>query len=154
MMTGVDAQTLESRRLQVEEVCRPFRVMPIMIGHSDKTATYASSEQMFLAHAVHTMGPWYERLQQTLDVQLLDPNNPADAALYFKFNVNALMRGTHEARAKFYQAMLGSSGQKGWGSPNEVRELEDLNLSDDKGADSIEPPQQAKPAALPPPGDA
>lgn len=150
MMTGVDAQTLESRRLQIEEVCRPFRVMPIMIGHSDKTATYASSEQMFLAHAVHTMGPWYERLQQTFDVQLLDPTS--DAGLYIKFVVNALMRGTHEARAKFYQAMLGSTGQKGWGTPNEVRELEEMNLSDESGADSIAPPVQAKPAALPPPG--
>ncbi len=147
MLSGVDAQTLESRRMQVEEVCRPFRVMPIMVGHSDKTATYASAEQMFLAHVVHTLCPWYERLQQDFDVQLLDENR--DAGLYTKFVVNALMRGTADTRAKYYQAMLGSTGQKGWGSQNEVRALEEMNLSDEAAADDIKPPEGPKPQSTP-----
>ncbi|MDO8293042.1 MAG: phage portal protein [Gallionella sp.] len=58
--TGVDAQHLEQRRFQVEETCRSFGVLPIMIGHSDKATTYASSENMFIAHIVHTMHPYYE----------------------------------------------------------------------------------------------
>jgi HK97 family phage portal protein len=149
-ITGVDAQTLESRRFQVEEVCRPFRVMPIMVGHADKAATYASAEQMFLAHVVHTLCPWYERLQQDFDVQLLDPDR--DEGLYTKFIVNALMRGTAEARANYYKAMLGAPGQKGWGSQNEVRELEDMNLSDDPEADSISQPLRISDQALPKPG--
>jgi HK97 family phage portal protein len=144
-MTGLDAQTLESRRFQVEEVCRPFRVMPIMIGHADKAATYASAEQMFLAHVVHTLCPWYERLQQDFDTQLLSEADQ-DAGLYTKFVVNALMRGTAQARAEYYKAMLGSTGQKGWGSQNEVRALEEMNLSEDPAADELDMPAQA-PAA-------
>lgn len=149
-LSGVDAQTLESRRFQVEEVCRPFRVMPIMVGHADKAATYASAEQMFLAHVVHTLCPWYERLQQDFDVQLLDPEK--DASVYSKFLVNALMRGTAEARANFYKAMLGAPGQKGWGSQNEVRALEEMNLSNDPQADSITQPVRATEAIVPKPG--
>jgi HK97 family phage portal protein len=70
-MTGVDAQTLESRRNQVEEICRFFGVMPIMAGYSDKAATYASAEQMFLAHVVHTLSPRWERYEQSMDAYLL-----------------------------------------------------------------------------------
>jgi HK97 family phage portal protein len=66
-MAGVDAQTLEQRKHQVEEICRAFRVMPIMIGLADKVATYASAEQMFLAHVVHTLSPWYSRIEQVLE---------------------------------------------------------------------------------------
>jgi HK97 family phage portal protein len=123
-MTAVDAQTLEMRRLQVEENCRPFRVMPIMIGHADKTATYASAEQMFLAHVTHTMLPWYERLQQDTDVQLL--NRAADRGVYSKFVVNALMRGTAEARANYYATALGAGGAPAFMTQNEVRALEEL----------------------------
>jgi HK97 family phage portal protein len=140
-MSGVDAQTLESRRFQVEDTCRPFRVMPIMVGHADKATTYASAEQMFLAHVVHGLNPWYEMLQQDFDVQLLSEEDQA-AGLYTKFIVNALMRGTAEVRAKYYQAMLGSVNIKGWGSQNEVRALEEMNLSDDPMADDINPPMR------------
>lgn len=149
-MTGVDAQTLESRRFQVEECCRPFRVMPIMVGHADKAATYASAEQMFLAHVVHTLCPWYERLQQDFDVQLLDPEK--DDGVYSKFVVNALMRGTSQARADYYKAMLGAPGQKGWGSQNEVRALEEMNLSNDPEANSITQPIRATEQIVPKPG--
>jgi HK97 family phage portal protein len=49
-MSGVDAQHLETRRHQIEEICRFFRVFPSMIGYSDKTTTYASAEAFFTAH--------------------------------------------------------------------------------------------------------
>ena len=42
-MTGVDQQLIETRKHQIEEICRAFRVMPIMVGFSDKAATYASA---------------------------------------------------------------------------------------------------------------
>jgi hypothetical protein len=81
-MTSVEAQTLESRGLQVEEICRTFRVMPIMVGHSDKAATYASAEQMFLAHVVHCLMPWYERWCTSADVNLLSEAGPAERLLH------------------------------------------------------------------------
>src|SRR3546814_18250685 len=77
-MSGVNAEHVGTRRLQVEEICRAFRVMPIMVGLTDKTATYASSEQMFLSHVVHTLMPWYERIEQSADVNLLLENEQRD----------------------------------------------------------------------------
>ena len=124
--TGVDSQHLEQRRLQVEEICRAFRVMPIMVGHSDKTATYASSEQMFLAHVVHTLMPWYTRIEQSADVNLLSENDRA-GGLYTKFMAQALLRGASKERAEYFSRALGAGGSPAWMTQNEVRALEELN---------------------------
>ncbi|MGY4288879.1 HK97 family phage portal protein [Bradyrhizobium sp. LM2.7] len=148
VMTSVDAQTLESRRLQVEEICRMFRVMPIMIGHSDKTATYASAEQMFLAHVVHTLSPWCERIEQSIDNDLLTHADRA-AGLYAKFNLNTLQRGAFETRMNGYAKALGTGGSPAWMTPNEVRALEEMNPL--KGGDELPKPTNVAPA---PSGDA
>jgi len=124
-MSGVDAERLATRRYQVEEVCRAMRVMPIMVGQADKTATYASAEQMFLAHVVHTLMPWYERLEQSADVNLLTPEERA-AGYNTKFNPNALMRGAAKDRGDFYAKALGAGGTPAWMTQDEVRGLEEL----------------------------
>lgn len=124
-MTGVDSEHLATRRYQVEEVCRAMRVMPIMVGQADKTATYASAEQMFLAHVVHTLMPWYERLEQSADVNLLTAEERA-AGYYTKFNPNALMRGAAKDRGEFYAKALGAGGTPAWMTQDEVRALEEL----------------------------
>lgn len=150
-MTAVDQQLIETRKHQIEEICREFRVMPIMVGHTDKTATYASAEQMFLAHVVHTLSPWYERIEQSADVNLLSEAERA-AGLYTKFTPNALMRGAAKDRADFYAKGLGSGGAKGWLTQNDVRSFEEMDRSDDPEADKL--PQQnnsAKPAEPAPP---
>lgn len=128
-LSAVDQQVVESRKLQIEEICRGFGVMPIMIGHADKTATYASAEQMFLAHVVHTLSPWYERLEQSADVNLISDEDRAQG-YYTKFNPNALMRGAAQDRAAFYTAALGTTQQPGWMVRNEVRALEELDPLD------------------------
>lgn len=138
-MTSADAQVIETRKFQIEEVCRQWGVMPIMIGHADKTATYASSEQMFLAHVVHTLSPWYQRIEQSADAALLSEEEQ-DTGYYTKFISNALMRGAAKDRGDFYAKALGSGGTKGWMTQNEVRELEDLNPSDDPDADLLPQP--------------
>ncbi|QTL01920.1 phage portal protein [Aquabacter sp. L1I39] len=148
-MSGVDAQLLETRRHQVEEICRVFRVMPIMIGQSDKAATYASAEQMFLAHVVHTLMPAYERIEQSADVNLLSEDD-IKAGYYTKFTPNALMRGAAKDRGEFYAKALGSGGSKGWMTQNDVRELEDLDRSDDPEADKLAQPAGQAPPADPP----
>ena len=125
-MTGVDAQHLETRRHQIEEICREFRVMPIMVGFSDKTASYASAEQMFIAHVVHTLSPWYERLEQSADINLLTEEE-LNAGFYTKFIPNALMRGASKDRAEFYTRAIGSvNATPGWMTTNEIRGLEEL----------------------------
>lgn len=148
-MTSADAQVIETRKFQIEEVCRQFGVMPIMIGHADKTATYASAEQMFLAHVVHTLSPWYQRIEQSADAALLTEQEQ-DAGLYTKFNANALMRGAAKDRGDFYAKALGSGGTKGWMTQNEVRELEELNPSTDPAANALPQPTNAAPDSAPP----
>ena len=114
------AQFLETRRFQVEEVCRAFKVMPIMVGHSDKTTTYASAEQMFIAHRVQTMGPWFERIEQSCDCNLLTEKE-RQQGFYSRFIRNAYMVMTSESRSNFYSKMYGIGAM----NPNEIRQLED-----------------------------
>jgi HK97 family phage portal protein len=125
-MSGVDAQHLETRRFQVEEVCRAMGVMPIMVFQSDKAATYASAEAMFQAHAVHTMATWWERIEQSIDCNLLTDADER-AGIYAKFVSNALLRGSMKDRADYYAKALGAGGSPAWMSQDEVRGLEELN---------------------------
>lgn len=143
-MTAIDQQLVESRKHQIEEICRAFGVMPIMVGHADKTATYASAEQMFLAHVVHTLAPWYQRIEQSADVNLLSEEDRL-AGYYTKFTPNALMRGAAKDRGEFYAKALGSGGTKGWMTQNEVRAFEEMDRSDDPEADKLPQPTNAAP---------
>ena len=120
--TNENAQWIDARRFQIEEVCRAFRVMPIMVGYSDKAATYASAEQMFIAHVVHTLGPWYRRIEASANKRLLSSVDRR-AGLYTKFFTNALLRGAVKDRGEFYTKLY----SVGAISPNEIRELEDMN---------------------------
>ena len=142
-MSGVDAQHLETRDHQIGEICRGLRVMPIMIGHAgDQAPTFASAEQFFLAHVTHTLMPWYQRLEQSADANLLTPEERAQG-YYTKFNPNALMRGAASDRGQFYAQGLGAGGHPAWLTPNDVRELEDMERSDDANADRLFYPQTA-----------
>lgn len=125
-MSGVDAQHIETRRFQVEEVCRAMGVMPIMVGHADKTATYASAEQMFIAHVVHTLSPWYECIEQSIDVDLLTERD-AEQGIYAKFVSAGLLRGAMKDRSEYLAKALGSGGSPAWMTQDEVRALEELN---------------------------
>jgi HK97 family phage portal protein len=125
-MTGVDAQHLESRKYQCEEICRNMRVMPIMVGYSDKATTYASSEQMFLSHVVHTLSPWYVRLQQSIDVNLIGMKD-AQKGIFSKFLIGALLRGSMKDTAAFLKTMTADTGAL---TRNEAREYLDYNPID------------------------
>lgn len=125
-MENDKAQLIEQRKFQVEEICRMFRVMPIMVGYSDKAATYASAEQMFLAHVVHTLGPWYERIEQSAEVNLLSEQD-IRGGHYVKFVANGLLRGAAKDRAEYYAKALGAGGAPSWMTQDEVRALEDMN---------------------------
>jgi len=125
-MSGVDAQHLETRRFQVEEVCRTMGVMPIMVGHADKAATYASAEQMFLAHVVHTLMPWYTRIEQSIDAHLVGRRD-VSRGYYTKHIVAGLLRGAMKDRADYLSRALGAGGSPAWMTQDEVRAIEELN---------------------------
>jgi HK97 family phage portal protein len=153
-MTGVDSQHLETRRFQIEELCRAARVMPIMVGQSDKAATYASAEQMFLAHNTHTLGPWYVRLEQSADLALLDGK---EAGLFTEFQDQALMRGDYKGR----QEGLAIQRRMGVINANEWRALEGWNPRPDPegeqyitdlnmGAQATDQPAKTEPGSAQP----
>ena len=146
-MTSVDAQTREMRAQQIEEVCRFMGVMPIMIGYSDKASTYASSEQMFLAHVMHTLSPWYSRIEQSADVNLLSKAERA-SGYYFKFNAAGLLRGAMKDQGEFFARMLGAGGTRQVMTQDEIRGLLELNPM---GGDAaiLHAPQGSQPEAAP-----
>jgi HK97 family phage portal protein len=127
-MTSVDAQHVEVRRLQVEEVCRAVRVMPIMVGVHEKTSTYASAEQMFLAHVIHTLAPWATRIEQSAEAALLTDADVKDG-LFVKFNLSALMRGDYKSRQEGLQIQR----RNGVINADEWRDHEDMNPREDAG---------------------
>lgn len=115
-MTGVDAQHHETRMMQVQEICRVFNVFPIMAGHSDKAATFASSEAFFSAHLKHTLAPWHENWTQRVDEMLLDGSGP----LFGEFDVRYLRAGDMKDRAVWNRTMA----ELGIYTRNELRDEE------------------------------
>jgi HK97 family phage portal protein len=146
-MTGVDAEHIATRKLQVEEICRAFRVMPIMVGFSDKTATYASAEQMFIQHVVHTIAPWASRFEESAMVNLLEPNDET----LIKLHLNGLMRGASKDRAEYFAKALGHGGGHAWMTPNEVREEDGYDWME--GGDELPKPSAIGTDIAPDPGE-
>ena len=119
---GVDpeqAQFIETRQFQVEEVARFFRMPPHKIQHLLR-ATFSNIEEQDLEYGTDTMLPWLVRWEQEAKVKLF---SPAERNLYVKHNMTALLRADAKTRAAFYSVML----QNGVYSVNDVLELEDRN---------------------------
>jgi HK97 family phage portal protein len=134
-MTGVDSQHLETRRFQIEEICRAMRVFPQLVMHSDKTSTFASAESFFIAHVTHSLMPWVQRWEQTINRVILDD----DPKLVMRLNVQSMLKTDATTRGNFYQQALGGARpETAWMTKNEVRELEDLNPID--GGDELPKP--------------
>lgn len=121
-MTGVDAQHLDTRKFQIEEICRMMRVFPQMVGHSDKTATFASAEAFFLAHVTHSIQPWAERWEESLARDLF----PGEDDISARFSMQSLLRGDSASRSAFYTTAINN----GWMTRNEARLFEELNPID------------------------
>lgn len=117
-MTSEDAQFLETRRFQVEDVARFFGVPPHMIGHTEKTSSWGTGvEQQTLGFLIFTIIPWLTRFEQEFNRKLF-PRSP----FYAQFKHQGLMRGDSKARSDYYA----SGHQNGWLTTNEIRKAEDL----------------------------
>jgi HK97 family phage portal protein len=123
--TNSDGQASELRAQTIEDVCRVFNVFPIMVGHSDKAATFASSEAFFSAHLKHTLIPWQKNWNQNFDEMLLDGAGP----LYTEFDNRYLTAGAMKDQALWVTAVVGT----GTMTRNEVRD--DLGLDPLAGLD-------------------
>lgn len=114
------AQFLDTRKFQLDEIARIFRVPPHMVGDLDRS-TFSNIEQQSLEFVKYTLNPWCIRWEQAMNQQLLSAD---DQRKYFvKFNVDGLLRGDYESRMNGYAI----GRQNGWLSANDIRELEDLN---------------------------
>lgn len=144
-MSGVDAQHVETRRLQIEEICRAYGVFPIMVGHSDKSATFASSEAFFAAHVKHTLAPWHCAWKNRIDEMLLDGSGP----LYCDFDTRYLLAGSMADRSQWARTMA----EMGIYTRNEIRDEEGKDPL--PGLDEpLTPLNMAQPAADTAPADA
>ncbi len=115
------AQFLETRKFQTEEICRIFRVPPHLVANLDK-ATFSNIENQSISFIDNTIVPWVARIEQSLQRALL---SGAEKKSYtIKFNLNGRLRGDSASRAAFYQIMR----QNGIMSANDIRELEEMNL--------------------------
>jgi len=132
-MTSVDAQYIETRRLQVEEIARAFRVQPIMLMQADKAATFASAEQMFRNHVIHTLGPWIERFEQAANRDILGN----ETGRRIDLDERNLLRGDFKDQAEYYAKALGAGGTPAWMTQNEIRAEVGLNPVNDDGANSL-----------------
>lgn len=146
-MSGVDAEHLATRSFQVVEICRAFNVQPMMVFAVDKP-TYASAEQLFIAHVVHTMAPLWERVEQSADVHLLGVED--DTGHYTHFDEKGLLRGSIKDRGDFLAKMTGSGGGRQLMTDDEARD--DLDLPPFGGeAARLHPPNgAAKPTTVKP----
>lgn len=115
-----DAQFLETRKFQVTEIARLFRIPPHMIGDLDR-ATFSNIEHQSLEFVIHTIRPWLVRWEQEFNRKMFTPR---ERNRYFvEFNVDGLLRGDIKSRYEAYQV----AKSNGWLNADEIRALENMN---------------------------
>ena len=122
-----EAQFLETRKFQINEIARLYRIPPHMVGDLDKSS-FSNIEQQSLEFVKYTLDPWVIRWEQSLQRSLL---LPGEKGKYFiKLNVDGLLRGDYQSRMNGYAV----GRQNGWFSANDIREMEDMNpIPDEEG---------------------
>ena len=124
-----EAQFLETRKFQINEIARLFRIPPHMVGDLEKSS-FSNIEQQSLEFVKYTLDPWVVRFEQALKKSLLLPEEKKTH--FIKFNVDGLLRGDYQSRMNGYAI----GRQNGWLSTNDIRELEELNpISTEEGGD-------------------
>lgn len=138
-----EAQFIETRKMQIGEIARWYRVPPHMIGDLDK-ATFSNIEHQALEFVTHTLRPWLVRFEQELNRKLFPSSTdgqPSDT--YAEFNVDGLLRGDIKARGDYYVR----GRQWGWLSANDIRSKE--NMEPIEGGDTYLTPMNMVDAANP-----
>ena len=115
-----EAQFLETRKFQIDEIARIFRIPPHMVGDLEKSS-FSNIEQQSLEFVKYTLEPWLVRWEQSIQRTLFSPE---EKKRYFaKFNVEGLLRGDYASRMSGYA----TARQNGWMSANDIRELENMD---------------------------
>ena len=135
-MNSVDAEFLETRRMQIEEIGRAFRVQPIMMMQTDKTP-FGTAEQMFRMHVVHTLGPWIRRWEDAIRRDIL--GFKATPQLIWDMDEAELLRGDWEVQGSYFATALGAGGQPAWMTQDEVRVGVGLNPMETEESQKLNP---------------
>lgn len=123
------AQFLETRKFQINEIARIFRVPPHMLADLEKSS-FSNIEQQSLEFVKYTLDPWVVRWEQNMFRSLLTASEKS--AVFIKFNVDGLLRGDYVSRMSGYA----TARQNGWMSANDIRELENLDrIPEELGGD-------------------
>lgn len=117
------AQFLGTRQHQVEEICRWFKVQPHLVQHLLRS-TNNNIEHQGIEFATQTLTPWVTKYEMELNRKIFTEREKGK--LYVKFNMDSLLRGDIKTQTEYFRAAI----QWGWMSPNEVRELKDMNPRD------------------------
>ena len=120
-----EAQFLETRKFQIDEIARIFRVPPHMVGDLERS-TFSNIENMSLEFVKYTLAPWVTRWEQSLSRCVF--NDEEKRQLFFKFNVDGLLRGDYQSRMNGYA----TARQNGWMSANDIRALENHDMIPDE----------------------
>lgn len=124
-----EAQFLETRKFQINEIARIFRVPPHMVGDLEKSS-FSNIEQQSLEFVKYTLDPWVVRWEQSIQRSLL--TKAEKETMFVKFNVDGLLRGDYASRMNGYAVGI----QNGFMSPNDVRELENMDrIPEELGGD-------------------
>lgn len=122
-----EAQFLETRKFQINEIARLYRIPPHMVGDLDKSS-FSNIEQQSLEFVKYTLDPWVIRWEQSLQRSLLLPREKGK--YFIKLNVDGLLRGDYQSRMNGYAV----GRQNGWFSANDIREMENMNpIPDEEG---------------------
>jgi HK97 family phage portal protein len=124
------AQFLQTRKFQINEIARIFRVPPHMVGDLEKSS-FSNIEQQSLEFVKYTLDPWVIRWEQALSRALLASDEKQTH--FFRFNVEGLLRGDYQSRMGGYA----TARQNGWMSANDIRTLEDMDLITDEDGGNL-----------------
>jgi len=130
-MPNNEAQFLESRKFQVSEICRVYRVPPHLIADLEH-ATFANIEHQSISFGMHTIRPWLVRIEQSMNRALLTDKEKRQ--VFVRFNMDGLLRGDYKSRMEGYAIGI----QNGFLSPNDARSLENMNpIPDEDGGNAF-----------------
>lgn len=125
-----ESQFLETRKFQIEEICRIFRVPPHLIGDLSRS-TFSNIEHQSIDFAVHTIRPWLVRIEQAINRALF--SDKEKGRFYVQFNMEGLMRGDYKSRMEGYAI----ARQNGWMNANDIRALENMNpITEEEGGNA------------------
>lgn len=141
-ITPEDAQFLETRKFQIADIARIWRIPPHLIGELDR-ATFNNIEHLGIEFVVHTIRPWLRRLEELLNRGLLVSREEKER-YFIEFNVDGLLRGDVKSRFDAYA----TARNWGWMSVNEIRRQENRNSIEN--GDEYMRPMNMEPLGTPP----